>query len=469
MVFSSTTFLFLFLPLVLIGYFSATHIGRRNTILLIASLLFYAWGEGGYLLLMLASIGVNYSLSIRMDRESGKVRKRWLTAALIFNMAVLGFFKYANFLTDNLNLLLGGIQLPQVYLPAVHLPIGISFFTFQAIAYLMDVYRRDIPAQNDVFKLGLYISLFPQLIAGPIVRYTQIHAALDERTSTLESRALGFQRFVIGLAKKVLIADTLGLVADQIFALPEGTMQTPTAWLGILAYTFQIYYDFSAYSDMAIGLGQVFGFRFPENFNYPYISRSLRDFWRRWHISLSTWFRDYLYLPLGGNRISRARTFFNLGLVFFLCGLWHGASWNFIIWGLFHGCFLILERTTFGKWLEATPIWLQHLYVMAVVVISWVFFRAESLDQAIQYFGTMLGQSDGARYYAGLYLNREVLLAFILAIAFAGPLFPAIQKASQRQGLLGQALYLFALLGLFLWSLTTIMASSYQPFIYFRF
>lgn len=469
MVFSSTTFLFLFLPLVLIGYFSATNIGRRNTILLIASLLFYAWGEGTYLLIMLASIGINYSLSIRMDRKSGKLRQCWLTAALVFNLSLLGFFKYANFLVNNLNILLSGIQLPQVYLPAVHLPIGISFFTFQAIAYVMDVYRRKIAAQNEVFKLGLYISLFPQLIAGPIVRYTQIHEALDQRVSTLESRALGVQRFVIGLAKKVLIADTLGLVADQIFALPDGTMEASTAWLGILAYTFQIYYDFSAYSDMAIGLGQIFGFHFPENFNYPYISRSLREFWQRWHISLSTWFRDYLYIPLGGNRISRTRTFFNLGLVFFLCGLWHGASWNFIIWGLFHGCFLILERTAFGKWLEASPNWMQHFYLLTVVVIGWVFFRAEDLDQAMQYFAALLGQSDSPRYYPGLYLNPEIQVALVLALAFAGPIFPIIQKASQRQGIFGQALYLSALLGLFLWSLTTIMASSYQPFIYFRF
>ncbi|PHN04732.1 MBOAT family O-acyltransferase [Flavilitoribacter nigricans] len=470
MVFSSTTFLFLFLPLVLIGYFAAASIGRRNTVLLIASLLFYAWGEGAYLLIMLASIGVNFALSRQMDRQHDRLRrKHWLTAELVFNLGLLAFFKYANFLTDNLNDLLDGIGLPLVYLAPIHLPIGISFFTFQAIAYVLDVYWRKIPAQGDVFKLGLYIALFPQLIAGPIVRYTQIREALDERANSVEERINGIQRFIIGLAKKMLIADTLGRVADQIFALPATELEPSAAWLGILAYTVQIYYDFSGYSDMAIGLGQVFGFRFPENFNYPYISRSLREFWRRWHISLSTWFRDYLYIPLGGNHGSTARTFFNLGLVFFLCGLWHGASWNFIVWGLFHGCFLILERTAFGAWLSRRSSWIQHFYLLAVVIIAWVFFRAADISQAIQYLGAMIGQAGRPAYYAGLYLDREILLSFVFAITFAGPLFPYLQKRVSERGQSMQALYLSLLMGLFLWSLTTILTNSYQPFIYFRF
>lgn len=470
MVFSSTTFLFLFLPLVLIGYFSGPSIGRRNTVLLIASLLFYAWGEGAYLLIMLASIGINFGLSIQMDRESsGKQRKSWLIISLIFNLGLLAFFKYANFLMDNFNVLLAGLQVSPIHLSAIHLPIGISFFTFQAIAYIMDVYRQKVPVQKDIFKLGLYISLFPQLIAGPIVRYLQVQEALDKRESSLEDRIVGVQRFIIGLAKKVLIADTLGLVADQVFALPAGALETPTAWLGILAYTFQIYYDFSGYSDMAIGLGQIFGFNFPENFNYPYVSKSLREFWRRWHISLSTWFRDYLYIPLGGNRGSLYQTLFNLGFVFFLCGLWHGSSWNFIVWGMFHGLFLMLERTILGKWLAQMPNLLQHLYLLAVVVIGWVFFRSTDISAAINYLGTLAGQSNDGRYYAGLYLNRETIFAFSLAIIFSGPLFPYLEQVIQTKGLIFRACFLSIVLGLFLWSLTTIMASSYQPFIYFRF
>lgn len=470
MVFSSTTFLFLFLPLVLIAYFSGPHLGRRNTVLLIASLLFYAWGEGAYLLIMLASIGLNHWLGLKMDdAQQKRPRKYWLITALVFNLGLLAFFKYANFLADNLNILLAGLDLAPVHLSPVHLPIGISFFTFQAISYILDVYWRKVSAQTDVLKLGLYIALFPQLIAGPIVRYTQIREALDQRKTLLEERLEGIQRFIIGLAKKVLIADTLGRVADQIFALPTEALEASTAWLGILAYTFQIYYDFSGYSDMAIGLGQVFGFRFPENFNYPYISRSLREFWRRWHISLSSWFRDYLYIPLGGNRQSATRTFFNLGLVFFLCGLWHGASWNFIVWGLFHGLFLILERTAFGKYLRVLPGWLQHIYLLSLVVISWVFFRAEDITHAIHYLGSLFGAAENARYYPGLFLHQEILLTFLLAIAFAGPVFPKFQKWIADKSIFFQGFYLTALLGLFLWSLTTIMASSYQAFIYFRF
>lgn len=469
MVFSSTTFLFLFLPLVLLAYFSWPYLGRRNTVLLIASLLFYAWGEGVYLLIMLTSIGVNHSFALRMDRKGGKDRRFWLTLSLIFNLGVLGFFKYANFLLENFNSLAQAIHIPSVYLPPIHLPIGISFFTFQAIAYIMDVYRRRVSAQTDVFKLGLYISLFPQLIAGPIVRYTDIHPALDERESKLDDCLQGTRRFIIGLAKKVLIADSLGAVADQVFALPADSLEISTAWLGLLAYSFQIYFDFSGYSDMAIGLGRIFGFRFPENFNYPYIARSLREFWRRWHISLSTWFRDYLYIPLSGNRSSPTRTFFNLGLVFLLCGLWHGASWNFIVWGLFHGCFLILERTAWGKWLTASPRWLQHIYLILVVMIGWVFFRTEHITQAGHYLLVLVGQSAAPRYYAGLFVNPEVLLMLGLATLFSAPAYPTLQRILERKGITGQSVIMIVLLGLFLWSLATIMASSYQPFIYFRF
>lgn len=470
MVFSSTTFLFLFLPLVLVLHFSRESLSWRNGVLLLASLLFYAWGEGALVLIMLASIAVNHGLGRQMDYLSTpKKRKRLLAVALIFNLGLPAFFKYTNFLVDNLNILLAGLGLSPLNVPSIHLPIGISFFTFQAISYIMDVYRRKIPAQPNIFKLGLYIALFPQLIAGPIVRYTQIGKALDNRQVSFDGLFRGTQRFVIGLSKKVLIADTLGYVADQIFAAPTTALEISTAWLGIIAYTFQIYYDFSGYSDMAIGLGLIFGFHFPENFNYPYIARSLREFWRRWHISLSTWFRDYLYIPLGGNRGSTGRTFFNLGLVFLLCGLWHGASWNFVVWGLFHGVFLVLERTAFGRLLFKAPVWCQHLYLLSVVLIAWVFFRAEDIGQAFSYFSALFGFSVDARYYAGLYLNREVWLAFGMAVFFAGPVYPFFQKNILSKGKFQEEIHLAALLILFLWSLATVLASTYQPFIYFRF
>lgn len=470
MVFSSTTFLFLFLPLVLTFYYSGRSIGWRNACLLVTSLLFYAWGEGALVLIMLASIVVNHRLGLWIGQASiAGHRKRLLSAALLFNLGLLAFFKYANFLIDNLNAVAQSLHMPAIYLPPIHLPIGISFFTFQAIAYVMDVHRAKVPQESNVFRLGLYISLFPQLIAGPIVRYTEIREAIRQRSGTLDQYYLGTQRFVIGLAKKVLIADILGLVADQIFAAPTEALEVTTAWLGIITYAFQIYFDFSGYSDMAIGLGLLFGFQFPENFRYPYVSRSLREFWRRWHITLSTWFRDYLYIPLGGNRGSNKRTFFNLTLVFLLCGLWHGAGWSFIIWGLFHGLFLGLERTSFGRWLSTWPQWLQHIYLLLLVLIGWVFFRANDLSQAMAYLGALFGSGPEARYYAGLYLNREVILALMMALAFSGPTLPWLQKKWLRTGSPAEMFYLSALLLLFLWSLATILASNYQPFIYFRF
>ena len=345
MVFSSTIFLFFFLPLTLLAYFVVGPRGR-NLILLAASLLFYAWGETVYLLVMLFSIAANYLFGLLIDRarERGSRGGTAFALAVATNLGLLGFFKYANFFVDNLNQVLPVLGLAPMDIGRVHLPIGISFFTFQALSYIIDLYRNETAVQRSLLNFALYKALFPQLIAGPIVRYRDVAREIEQRTVSLDDFASGVQRFIIGLGKKVLIANVMGRAADTIFATPAETLPATLAWTGSIAFMLQIYFDFSGYSDMAIGLGRMFGFHFLENFNYPYIARSVREFWRRWHISLSTWFRDYLYIPLGGNRHGPVRTGANLLLVFLLCGLWHGASWTFLIWGVYHGIFLVLER-----------------------------------------------------------------------------------------------------------------------------
>ena len=349
MVFSEPAFLFWFLPLLLGAYFLCPRAGR-NALLLAASLIFYAWGEGGFVLVMLASIGMNYAFGLLIERRVSTHKTcaaLWL--GIIANLLLLAAYKYTGFVSSNLCGLLRWWGVDTADPLPVHLPIGISFFTFQAMSYLVDVHRRQVPAQRNPLHVALYISMFPQLIAGPIVRYRDIARQIVDRAVTRQGFASGIRRFAIGLGKKVIIANSLAWPADQIFTIPNHELTTAVAWWGVTCYTLQIYFDFSGYSDMAVGLGRMFGFEFMENFNYPYIARSMTDFWRRWHISLSTWFRDYLYIPLGGNRRGRARTLVNLALVFFLCGLWHGASWTFAIWGLYHGLFLILERRGGGN------------------------------------------------------------------------------------------------------------------------
>ena len=348
MVFSSPVFLLVFLPATL---FFTLILPRRfqNIMLLIASLFFYAWGGVSFSLIIVSSITINYIVGRQIAKREGKKgAKNALILGLVLNLLLLGIFKYANFIIDNLNVVFDWIHLEPVKMNSIYLPIGISFFTFQAISYIVDVYKKKTPAQKNLIDLALYISLFPQLIAGPIVRYHDIAKQLRNRIPGIKKFASGVERFILGLAKKVLIANTFALVADKIFALEIAEMSTSMAWLGAVAYTFQIYFDFSGYSDMAIGLGRMFGFEILENFNFPYISKSIREFWRRWHISLSNWFRDYLYIPLGGNRKTQGRVFLNLLIVFFLTGFWHGAAWNFVIWGLFHGLFLVIERVGFG-------------------------------------------------------------------------------------------------------------------------
>ncbi|MCJ7713136.1 MBOAT family protein, partial [Candidatus Bathyarchaeota archaeon] len=352
----------------------------RNFFLLLASLIFYAWGEGILVLLMLFSISINYIGGIAISyflKKNIQISKVVLGLTIAVNLALLFYYKYANFIVENLQELGVFTGYKQA---SIFLPIGISFFTFQGISYLVDVYREETIVQRKLFHLGLYISFFPQLIAGPIVRYHDVAQQIVQRSITVSLFTEGIIRFVRGLAKKVILANNAALIADQVFSIPASQLSISSAWLGIICYTIQIYFDFSGYSDMAIGLGKMLGFNFKENFNYPYISISIQDFWRRWHISLSTWFRDYLYIPLGGNRKGISKMYRNLVIVFFVTGLWHGASWNFIFWGLFHGSFLILEKSKILN-TKNWPIALQHLYALIVVMVGWVFFRAETMTE----------------------------------------------------------------------------------------
>lgn len=482
--FTAPTFLFLFLPVVLAAYF-VTPKPLRNLILLIASIIFYAEGEKLYTLVMVFSIVFNYTAGLVLQRtEAPPLRKSLLVIGVAVNLGLLATYKYANFIVGNLNHVLAAMHLPAMALPNLHLPIGISFFTFHALSYITDVYRREVRAMRRFDSFALYITLFPQLIAGPIIRYKTICNQFSDRQVTLDGFAEGVRRFIIGLGKKLLIANTVALTADQIFQAPHTDRLTPgVAWLGIVCYTLFIYFDFSGYSDMAIGLGRMFGFVFPENFNYPYISRSITDFWRRWHITLSSWFRDYLYIPMGGNRRRPIRVYFNLLTVFFLCGLWHGATWSFVIWGLYHGLFLIIERLGLGRWVEEKLGPLRHVYVLLVVMVGWVFFNARNLSQAVTYLTVMAGLrgGSGAEYYVGLYMNHAVLLALIAGIIGSTPIVPWIRSAWDRAAaraaesgsllldVLGRGVSV-ALLAVIYVGCTMMSAhGSYSPFIYYRF
>lgn len=473
MVFSSATFLFAFLPIVLIGVLATPKL-LRNLFLLLASLFFYAWGELYFVALMLASIVMNYLIGgcIGRARNGRNNAKLWLIVGVIANLCLLGYFKYANFLVDNWNLLATQIGISAFDATKVHLPLGISFFTFQAMSYLIDVYRGDAEHDRNPINIALYIALFPQLIAGPIIRYHDVFKQLRDREVSVDLAYSGLTRFICGLAKKLLIANPLGEVADQIFAINGDDLSTPVAWLGILCYTLQIYFDFSGYSDMAIGLGRMLGFRFLENFNYPYIATSIQAFWRRWHISLSNWFRDYLYIPLGGNRQGLFRTYCNLVIVFFLCGLWHGASWNFVIWGLLHGAFLVVERLGFGDLLNRFPRVIGHLYTLLAVMIAWVFFRAETLPEALMFLRAMLlpGSGNGDLFYVAQYLTPHITLVLVIGLVLSTPVTRlAVHVVSQRSTLLLEIGKILVLSALFFVSIMTLAADAYNPFIYFRF
>lgn len=470
MVFSSTTFLFVLLPIVLLGHALLRTTSGRNVFLLIISLLFYAWGEGPFVLVMLAAILVNHFAALGIERApDAKTKKRRMAYTIAFDLGLLVVFKYANFIVDNLNIALQTCSIKPLYIAEVHLPIGISFFIFQSISYVLDVYRGDTEVQRKVARTALYITLFPQLIAGPIVRYTDVAAQMKERRVQRDAFAEGVQRFIIGLAKKILLADPLGYIADQLFGAPVSALGADAAWLGVVCYAFQIYFDFSAYSDMAIGLGKMLGFQFLENFNYPYLAASVREFWQRWHISLSTWFRDYLYIPLGGSRVTARRTYFNLVIVFFLCGLWHGASWNFVAWGLLHGLFLALERAGLDRWIQRLPVVLRHGYTLFVVLVGWVLFRAEDGTHAWQYLQAMAGLNAAPTYYAAFYFDPEILLTLLAAAMFSMPLYPVLERRLSGQGAWVEGLRLLALLVLFAFSISTLVNSTYNPFIYFRF
>jgi alginate O-acetyltransferase complex protein AlgI len=487
MIFASALFLFLFLPIALAGYFliSPKLLYLRNIFLLIMSLIFYAWGEPVYVFLMIASIGLNYiaGLMLHLHRQKSLVfmqEKQIILIVIIINLGLLFYFKYANFFIDNLNAVLQNVAIPAIAYSQVPLPIGISFFTFQAMSYVIDVYRKETDVQLNPINCGLYVSFFPQLIAGPIVRYHDVAQQIVSRTVTRTQFSSGIQRFIFGLAKKTMLANPLGEVADKIFAVPVHDVTTSMAWLGIACYTLQVYFDFSGYSDMAIGLGRMFGFEFLENFNYPYIAQSMRDFWRRWHISLSTWFRDYLYIPIGGNRGSSLRTYLNLWIVFLLCGLWHGASWNFVVWGALHGACLVIERIGWYKHLDRLWKPLRHLYTLLIVMIGWVFFRSESLSHAIAYLGSMIGitDADGVKYFTLLYFDLKTLINLIMGCILATPIagWVAIQlqkriispKFSHLQPILYGGYYSL-LVSLFLISAASLAAGTYNPFIYYRF
>jgi alginate O-acetyltransferase complex protein AlgI len=494
--FTEPTFLFLFLP-VLLGLYFATfsreHAAYGNWLLLVASVIFYAKGGGAFTWLMLASIAFNYWMAIAVDRVHGstgspqaaRAARRLLAFAVAVDLIVLGIFKYANFFADNVNAVLTTMHVAPLAAPRVLLPIGISFFTFHAISYVVDVYRRDATAQKSPVHAALYLLLFPQLIAGPIIRYRDIADQLARRVVTLDDFAYGIRRFVVGLAKKVLIANVVAVPTDKIFAMPAAELSTAHAWLAVVCYTLQIYFDFSGYSDMAIGLGRMFGFRFPENFRWPYVATSVTSFWRRWHISLSTWFRDYLYIPLGGNRVSPARQYGNLVTVFFLCGLWHGASWNFVIWGLWHGMFLVIERArrspdrriarSSDSGPLAWPIW-PHIYALAVVVVGWVFFRADTLTDAIIFLKAMLGVTTTVPtpYSVWWYLTPELWLALAAGAIGSTPWVPAIsarfaRTANGEESWRLQLVGTVALMGLLGASILSVAARTYNPFIYFRF
>lgn len=403
--------------------------------------------------------------------------------AVAANLGALAFYKYSLFIVNNINLLLPPLGARPIEMDSAHLPIGISFFTFHSISYLIDIYRKDASAQKNPINLALYISFFPQLIAGPIIRYHDIADQLTKRLVFSEDIAIGIRRFIIGLGKKVLIANTLAISADQIFSLPSNELTTELAWLGIICYTLQIYFDFSGYSDMAIGLARIFGFRFLENFNYPYISKSIQEFWRRWHISLSNWFRDYLYIPLGGNRVQPWRVYLNLVTVFFLCGLWHGASWNFVIWGFIHGAFLVLERSGFASWLKWMGPIPSRIYALLVVMVSWVFFRTETISGAMTYLTAMAGHGtgNGIEHHVGLYLNSELLSTIALGAIGSTPIAPYLYRIGQEVQVLKRPRESFLVMGAFssikilglsfvlVASMSYLAAGTYNPFIYFRF
>ena len=458
MIFSSLVFLFCFFPAFLFCYFLAKKRKIRNIILLVFSLLFYGYGEPIYVLLMILSIIINYFIALFLDKEENK--KRWLIIGLIFNIGVLFIFKYTNFFLDNIN----NIFNLSISFLSISLPIGISFYTFQILSYLIDLYKGKVPVQKNIINLGCYISAFPQLVAGPIVRYDTVNKALGDRCENIEGFAEGLRRFIIGLFKKVVIANEMAYVADTLFASNISDIGILGMVIGGIAFTFQIYFDFSGYSDMAIGLGKMLGFNYFENFNYPYIARSITDFWRRWHISLSSFFRDYVYIPLGGNRCNWKRHIFNLLIVWLLTGLWHGASWNFVLWGLFYFVLLVLEKYVF-KGIDKLPCFLAHIYTFSLVTFGFIIFYFTDFDLLVCAIKTLFGASGFGSLDILVdfqILKIRTILVFLLAILASTPIF---KKLLDKKNKYSDIVIVF----MFLFSIVCILSSSYNPFIYFRF
>ena len=471
MLFSSIPFLYYFLPCVLLLYFLAP--GKlKNSVLMLSSLFFYGWGEPKYLILMLLSITQGYIFGRLVEKYRGKKRaKLFLTLSVVFSFLMLGYCKYADFFISSFNAVTG-LSIP---LLKIALPIGISFYTFQIVSYVIDVYRGDAGVQKTPLYVALYIALFPQLVAGPIVRYTTVEYEITHREHTLSDFSDGLVRFFIGFGKKMLLANAMGEIADDVFTMGSDVLTAPVAWVGAIAYSFQIYFDFSAYSDMAIGLGRMFGFHFLENFNYPYISDSITDFWRRWHISLSTWFRDYVYIPLGGNRCSKARCIFNLSVVWFLTGMWHGANWTFIAWGLYFGALLIIEKYPLGSILPKIPRAVRRVVTLVIVMIGWVLFRSDSIADAGRYLAVMFG-GGGFAVDQAVYYIVEYLPEFILCIVASLPIKVALERRLDRSCESSMPAFLTKELGtklfalaVFVLSFIKLISGNFNPFIYFQF
>lgn len=487
MLFTDPCFLFLLLPIILTAYYCTPRAGK-NYVLLAASVIFYSLGEGWSTFVVLASIIINFFIGKWIDSAPDhRRRKGALVAGVIINLGLLATFKYAAFIVQNISFFVVEFGGHPISPPKIHLPLGISFFTFHALSYIIDVFRQEVKPMKRPSTFGLYIMLFPQLIAGPIIRYKTICNQFtiggpNGRQHNWDIFSEGVRRFIIGFGKKMLIANTVARTADLIFTIKPYLITPGVAWLGVLCYTVQIYFDFSGYTDMAIGLGKMFGFTFPENFNYPYIASSITDFWRRWHITLSSWLRDYLYIPLGGNRVPKWRMYLNLLIVFFLCGLWHGATWTFVVWGLFHGAFLIIERVGLREWLERHRI-IQHVYLLLVVMVGWVFFRADSFTKAGEMLMRMafLGDNSQAFFTSAQCINRTLVIALIAGVICSLPLAPLLggmidRTVSAARGYRSWLVDLTAGIGefaalaaIFYASTAFSAAGTYNPFIYFRF
>ena len=462
MVFSSLLFLFRFLPITFLIYYLVPF-KAKNTVLFLASLFFYTWGETKFFPIMLISIGINYVAGLLMERydHNEKARKACFWVAFLVTLGFLLFFKYTNFFLSNINALLG-LSLPLLDSAEFHLPLGISFYTFQILAYTMDVYRRKIKVEHNLIDFGAFVVLFPQLIAGPIVLYSDISRELKSRKITLAQIDEGVGLFIMGLASKILLADTIGALWTEVQTLGFSQVSTPLAWMGIIAYSFQIYFDFSGYSLMAIGLGRMLGFFFPQNFNYPYISKSITEFWRRWHITLSSWFRDYVYIPLGGNRVKKSRQFFNIFVVWFLTGFWHGAAWNFIFWGLYFFVLLMIEKSFLLKHLEKSKV-LSHVYLIFFIIISWGIFALSDLSQMGALFSRMFSPHGGTDW---MYYLRDYAAMFVLCILASTPFFKKLADSAAGKNRVVRTVFLA---GVLVVCVAFMVDSTYSPFLYFNF